>query len=172
MTTDTAGDASDTSPKTRGRFIAIEGIDGTGKSTLARMLADTLHQQGIEVVSTREPGGSPLAEQLRTLILQHEDLDPETELLLIFAARRDHIRYTIRPALERGHWVICDRFTGSSQDDDRAGGRWDSRIRSARRGTPRIGTCLTKLQTRVFQHMRHVRPSRANYVSSSPSARW
>jgi dTMP kinase len=98
---------------TRGRFITFEGIDGAGKSSHIGALADWLRARGAEVVLTREPGGTPLAETLRGLVL-HEAMDPLTEALLVFAARRDHLQHLIAPALQRGATVLCDRFTDAS----------------------------------------------------------
>lgn len=100
-----------------GLFISFEGIDGSGKSTQARMLADTLRAQGREVVLTREPGGSPGAEEIRALVLQGDPdrWSAETEILLFTAARRDHLERTIRPALEAGKVVVCDRFADSTR---------------------------------------------------------
>jgi dTMP kinase len=97
----------------RGRFITFEGIDGAGKTTHIGRCVERLQAKGFEVVQTREPGGSPLAESLRELLLQ-QPMSLETELLLMFAARRDHVERLIEPALARGAWVICDRFTDSS----------------------------------------------------------
>ena len=98
------------------RFITLEGGEGAGKSTVLGALRDALLATGAEVVSTREPGGTPLAEQVRTLLLDpsHEPASPETELLLMFASRAQHVRETILPALQRGAWVLSDRFTDSS----------------------------------------------------------
>ena len=100
-----------------GRFISFEGIDGSGKSTQARRLAAHLEGQGHDVVLTREPGGSPGAEDIRALVLEGEPdrWSPETELLLFTAARRDHLERTIRPAIEAGKIVICDRFADSTR---------------------------------------------------------
>lgn len=100
-----------------GGFISFEGIDGSGKSTQARRLADALRQLGRVVTLTREPGGSPGAEEIRRLVLEGapDRWSPETELLLFTAARRDHLEKTIRPALERGEVVITDRFADSSR---------------------------------------------------------
>jgi dTMP kinase len=101
---------------TRGRFITLEGGEGSGKSTQIRRLAAELAQRGIEVVSTREPGGSPGAEAIRDLLVRGDTnrWDPVTEALLHFAARRDHLRVTVRPALDRGAWVVSDRYADSS----------------------------------------------------------
>lgn len=100
----------------RGRFISLEGGEGVGKSTQLRLLAGALRARGLEVVETREPGGSPGAEAVRTLLLQGEEdrWTPEAEALLFAAARADHVAKTIRPALERGAWVVSDRFLDSS----------------------------------------------------------
>lgn len=98
-------------------FISFEGIDGSGKSTQARRLAQTLGERGLDVVLTREPGGSPGAEEIRRLLVEggSERWSPETELLLFTAARRDHLERLIRPALDRDAWVITDRFADSTR---------------------------------------------------------
>jgi dTMP kinase len=100
----------------RGRFISLEGGEGVGKSTQLGRLAAALHARGLEVVETREPGGSTGAEAIRGLLLQGDDSrwTPEAEALLFAAARADHVARTIRPALERGAWVLSDRFLDSS----------------------------------------------------------
>lgn len=97
----------------RGRFISFEGIDGAGKSTQHAWLVDYLRGQGRIVVATREPGGTPLGEKLRSLLLA-EPMHLETEALLMFAARREHVAQVIEPALARGEWVVCDRFVDAS----------------------------------------------------------
>jgi dTMP kinase len=94
-------------------FITFEGIDGAGKTTHIDALADALQQRGCHVLRTREPGGTPLAETLRELVL-HRPMDALTEALAVFAARRDHVVQVIRPALADGHTVICDRFADAS----------------------------------------------------------
>jgi dTMP kinase len=106
-----------------GRFITLEGIEGAGKSTVAKALAAELERRGIEVVLTREPGGTPLAERLRELVLARgsECVDPVAELLLMLAARSLHLTNLIRPALAAGHWVICDRFTDATRAYQGAG---------------------------------------------------
>lgn len=96
-----------------GRFVTFEGIDGAGKSSHIEALAAWLRQRGHDVVLTREPGGTPLAERLRELVL-HTPMDALTEALLVFAARRDHLVQQIEPALARGAVVLCDRFTDAS----------------------------------------------------------
>ena len=96
-----------------GKFITLEGIDGAGKSTQIAWLAQRLAQGGREVVVTREPGGTPLGERVRELVL-HQAMHPESEALLMFAARSEHLHQLIRPALARGAWVLCDRFTDAS----------------------------------------------------------
>lgn len=97
----------------RGKFITLEGMDGAGKSSHIESILATLTACGVEVVSTREPGGTPLGEKLRELLL-HEQMHAETETLLMFAARREHIAKVITPALTRGAWVLSDRFTDAS----------------------------------------------------------
>jgi dTMP kinase len=100
-----------------GVFITLEGIEGSGKSTLARSLAAALAQRGIEVVATREPGGTPLAEQVRAIALSRADepMPAAAELLLMFAARAIHVQNRIQPALAAGQWVLCDRFTDATR---------------------------------------------------------
>jgi len=97
----------------KAKFITFEGVDGAGKSTHLSWFSETLRAQGIDVLLTREPGGTPLGERLREILL-NEPMHPETEALLMFAARREHIEQVIRPALERGTWVISDRFSDAS----------------------------------------------------------
>jgi dTMP kinase len=96
-----------------GRLITLEGVDGAGKSTHLQFIADAIGAQGHHVIVTREPGGTDLAERLRTAILE-EPMPPIAETLLLFAARADHVARVIRPALEATHWVVCDRFTDAS----------------------------------------------------------
>ncbi len=100
----------------RSRFITLEGIEGCGKSTQIPLLKAWLESRGIAVTATREPGGTPLAERIRELVLgaSTEAVPAECELLLMFAARATHLANLIRPALERGQWVLCDRFTDAS----------------------------------------------------------
>ena len=100
----------------RGKFITLEGGEGVGKSTNLQFITDWLKGQGIEFVQTREPGGTPLAEELRELLLtkREEAVDPTAELLMVFAARAQHLARVIEPALRRGEWVICDRFTDAT----------------------------------------------------------
>jgi dTMP kinase len=97
----------------RGRFLTLEGIDGAGKSTHAAWLADAIRSRGRRVVQTREPGGTPLGEKLRDLLL-HVPMSHDSEALLMFAARREHVEQVIRPALLRGDWVLCDRYTDAT----------------------------------------------------------
>ena len=99
--------------KKRGKFITLEGMDGAGKSTHIPNIIAALKTRGVEVVSTREPGGTRLGEKLRTLLL-HDTMHPETETLLMFAARREHIANVIEPALKRGAYVLSDRFTDAT----------------------------------------------------------
>jgi dTMP kinase len=95
------------------KFITFEGVDGAGKSTHLAWFADTLRQRGVDVLVTREPGGTPLGEALREILL-HQPMHAETEALLMFAARREHVEQVIKPALQRGTWVISDRFSDAS----------------------------------------------------------
>jgi dTMP kinase len=103
-----------TTPTGAGRFITIEGIDGAGKSSHLDALSAWLRERGHDVVQTREPGGTRLAESIRELFLHKDDMDALTEALLVFAARRDHLRQVIEPALARGAVVVCDRFTDAT----------------------------------------------------------
>ncbi|MGQ2931826.1 MAG: dTMP kinase [Sphingopyxis sp.] len=107
-----------------GRFITLEGGEGVGKSTQIRALSAALVARGVDVVTTREPGGSPGAEAIRTLLMTGSDdrWDARSEALLFAAARADHVARTIRPALARGAWVLCDRFVDSSRAYQGAGG--------------------------------------------------
>lgn len=122
---------------TSGRFIVIEGLEGAGKTTAISTVRQWLEAQGHQVVQTREPGGTPLAEQIRTLVktVQHEQVAPETELLLMYAARVQLLSQVIRPALERGDWVLADRHDLSSRAYQGGGRMIDSglidRIRQA-----------------------------------------
>jgi dTMP kinase len=115
---------------TQGRFITLEGIEGAGKSTVAKFVREWLQKRGVPVCLTREPGGTPLAERVRALVLdrQGEAITPVTETLLMFAARGLHVENLIRPTLERGEWVICDRFTDATRAYQGAGrgvsGEW------------------------------------------------
>ena len=96
-----------------GLFISLDGVDGAGKSTHLEWLITQIQAQGIEVVATREPGGTPLGEQLRELLL-HQTMEVKTEALLMFAARNEHLSQVIEPALAEGKWVVCDRFSDAS----------------------------------------------------------
>jgi len=100
----------------RGRFITLEGSEGSGKSTNLAFIHHYLQQSGIDVVLTREPGGTPLGEAIRELLLDHRnnEMASDTELLLMFAARAQHLHELILPALEAGRWVLCDRFTDAT----------------------------------------------------------
>lgn len=97
-----------------GLFITLEGGEGSGKTTLAKKLQEWLEMQGREVVLTREPGGSPLADELRSMVLERASIPPKAELLLFLAARADHVETVIKPALAKGKVVLCDRFQDSS----------------------------------------------------------
>ena len=100
----------------RGKFITLEGTEGVGKSTNLAAMVDWLNRQGIAFIQTREPGGTPLAEELRELLLvpREETVHPKAELLMVFAARAQHLEAVIKPALERGEWVLSDRFTDAT----------------------------------------------------------
>lgn len=104
-------------PTVQGRFIVIEGVDGAGKGVQSRLLRAALERCGLKVLLTREPGGSPGAEEIRNLLVRGaaDKWDSMTELLLVYAARRSHIEHTIKPALAQGNWVISDRFADSSR---------------------------------------------------------
>jgi dTMP kinase len=112
-----------------GVFISFEGIDGAGKSSHIQALSETFRQYGREVVQTREPGGTALAEKLRDMVL-HDAMDPLCEAFLVFAARRDHLLQVIEPALARGHVVLCDRFTDATFAYQGGGRGFDTRILS------------------------------------------
>ncbi len=114
-----------------GRFITIEGIEGAGKSTCMQVAAERIRARGLGLLETREPGGTPLGEALRELLLghRHEGMADDTELLLMFAARAEHLRRRIEPALAAGDWVLCDRFTDATYAYQGAGrGIPESRI--------------------------------------------
>lgn len=99
------------------RFVTLEGIEGAGKSTVAKLVGAWLGRRGISARLTREPGGTPLAERVRQVVLEHgaETVSPVTETLLMFAARAQHVQCVIAPALARGEWVVCDRFTDATR---------------------------------------------------------
>ena len=97
----------------KAKFITFEGVDGAGKSTHLAWFTDALRQRGTDLVLTREPGGTPLGEKLREILL-HEPMHAETEAMLMFAARREHLEQVIRPAMEQGTWVVSDRFSDAS----------------------------------------------------------
>ncbi len=101
----------------RGKFITVEGIEGVGKSTNIDFLSTLIEERGLTVIRTREPGGTPMAERIREMLLEHgeEAMTDIAELLLFFAARSLHIHNAIRPALQAGQWVVCDRFTDASR---------------------------------------------------------
>jgi len=114
--------------KSAGKFITVEGIEGVGKTTNIAYVQSILEQQGISVVMTREPGGTSLGEDIRGLLLghKHDGMEDETELMLMFAARNEHLARIIKPALEKGQWVICDRFTDATYAYQGAGRGIDS----------------------------------------------
>jgi dTMP kinase len=130
----------------RGRFITFEGGEGSGKSTQVNLLAERLRIRGVEVVTTREPGGSPGAEAMRLLLLNGvvKPLGPTAETMIFAAARDDHVQATIEPALARGAWVICDRFIDSTRVYQGALGNVDRRvIRALERAT--VGEAMPDL---------------------------
>ncbi len=100
----------------RGKFITLEGVEGVGKTTNLRFIQGILDAQGVDMIITREPGGTRVAEEIRDLLLNRQDetIAPEAELLMMFAARAQHIKHVIAPALTNGQWVLCDRFTDAS----------------------------------------------------------
>src|SRR5450631_657829 len=103
--------------KERGRFITIEGLDGCGKSTQLQNLGTALRAEGVDVVLTREPGGTPIGENIRKVVLDSrtKGLSPWAEVALMFAIRAQHVRELIKPSLDTGQWVLCDRFTDSTE---------------------------------------------------------
>lgn len=111
------------SKQPRGRFISLEGIEGAGKSTAMALVTGLLNEAGIDHIQTREPGGTPLGEELRQLLLEHkgEGMCESAELLLMYAARAEHLAKIIRPALATGQWVLCDRFADASRAYQGAG---------------------------------------------------
>jgi dTMP kinase len=123
------------------RFITLEGVEGSGKSTLARGLAEALSARGLRVVTTREPGGTPLAEKVRSLALARGDepVPPGAELLLMFAARAVHVANRVRPALATGQWVVCDRFTDATRAYQGAGRGFDAALIDALAGIAHPG---------------------------------
>jgi dTMP kinase len=130
----------------RGRFITFEGGEGSGKSTHARLLADRLGELGLDVVRTREPGGSPGAEAIRHILLSGiaKPLGAEAETMLFAAARDDHVRNTIQPALDAGKWVVCDRFIDSTRVYQGVVGQVDEKlIRKLERVT--VGSAMPDL---------------------------
>jgi dTMP kinase len=117
----------------RGKFITLEGIEGAGKSTATQFLRAWLQQHGLPVRVTREPGGTPLAERIRQIVLERgtETVSPITETLLMFAARALHVQNVILPALSRGEWVVCDRFTDATRAYQGGGRGVDARLLGA-----------------------------------------
>ena len=103
-------------PQNRGWFLTLEGVEGTGKSTNLSFITDYLRNAGVDLIVTREPGGTELGEEIRELLLSHREdgMHPDTELLLMFAARAEHLRRKIQPALAAGQWVLSDRFTDAT----------------------------------------------------------
>ena len=115
---------------TSGRFITLEGGEGGGKTTNLDFIANTLSRQGIDVITTREPGGTPVAERIRDIFLDPdtpEPIAPDTDLLLVFAARAQHLDQVIKPAVQQGKWVVCSRFTDSTYAYQGGGNQLKSR---------------------------------------------
>lgn len=113
-----------------GKFITLEGTEGVGKSTNLQFIQQYIESKNIDLLVTREPGGTPLAEQLRALLLENRDecFDPAAELLTVFAARAQHLNTLIKPALEQGKWVLCDRFTDATYAYQGAGRGLDKTV--------------------------------------------
>ncbi|MEE2769602.1 MAG: dTMP kinase [Pseudomonadota bacterium] len=148
----------------KGKFITVEGIEGVGKTTSVRVIADFLHQYAdVEVIATREPGGTAFCERLRELFTReyHEPIHVDTEILLLFASRNQHVNQLILPALERGAWVICDRFTDATYAYQNASGIDFERIQQIQTWLPNIpkpdltflldapvSLCIKRLNTR------------------------
>ena len=149
----------------RGRFISLEGIDGAGKSTQHAWLVDYLRARGHTVVATREPGGTPLGEKLRALLLA-EPMHLETEALLMFAARREHLAQVIEPALARGDWVVCDRFVDASFAYQ-GGGRGLSWTKLEELATWTVGALQPDL-TLIFDAPVAIAQRRLHAATSSP----
>ena len=148
----------------RGRFITLEGLEGSGKSTQIGLLKERLAGEGLRVVVTREPGGTPLAERLREIVLRagNEALSPVSELLVMYAARSVHLDSLVRPALERGDWVLCDRFTDATYAYQGAGrGVTDEAIQAlekiVQRGLRPDLTLLLDIPVDVGLHRAHER---------------
>jgi len=142
-----------------GRFITLEGIEGAGKSTVAKYVADWLSAQGLTVRLTREPGGTPLAERVRGIVLERgaEPLTAVTETLLMFAARALHVENLIAPALRAGEWVVCDRFTDATrayQGSGRGASATQPALHAAARSAGRGRTCA---RTRAWIGPRSIR---------------
>jgi dTMP kinase len=150
-----------------GRFITLEGIEGVGKSTQVARLAAALKERGIEHVVTREPGGTPLAEKIRQLVLQGEGeaVPPSAELLLMFAARAVHLNNLIQPSLNAGRWVICDRFTDATYAYQGGGRGMDTaeivRLETMVQGTLRPDLTLL-LEAPVAQSLQRARKRNAD----------
>ena len=157
--------------KRQTRLISIEGGEGAGKSTVLSALRDALLADGEEVVSTREPGGTPLAERIRELLLDgaSEPVHPQTELLLMFASRAQHVREVVLPALQRGAWVISDRFTDSSYAYQGAGRGLDAAfIATLEQQVVGIEPGLTLLLDLGVAHGRERTRGRALLAGSAP----
>ncbi len=150
-----------------GRFITLEGIEGVGKSTQIARLSAALRERGIEHVVTREPGGTPLAENIRQLVLQSngEAVPPNAELLLMFAARAVHLNNLIQPNLQTGRWVICDRFTDATYAYQGGGRGMDTaqiaRLETLVQGTLRPDLTLL-LEAPVAQALQRARKRNAD----------
>jgi dTMP kinase len=145
-----------------GRFITLEGIEGAGKSTVAKYVREWLERTGITVVATREPGGTPLAERVRELVLNRgsEPITPVSETLLMFAGRGLHLENLLRPALARGDWVVCDRFTDATRAYQGAGRGVSAELIEALAGAVQRGLqpdCTLLLDLPVAKGLERVR---------------
>ncbi len=161
---------------TRGRFITLEGIEGAGKSTLAARIASWLGTRGLRARLTREPGGTPLAEQVRRIVLERgsETVAPAAETLLMFAARSIHVDNLILPALERGVWVVCDRFTDATRAYQGYGRgidlAWIERLAQAAHGSLQPD-CTLLLDLPVAEGLARARDRRAGAADRFESER-
>ena len=160
---------------TRGKFITFEGIEGAGKSTVAQAVCEWLQARGHSVLATREPGGTPLAERLRQIVLERgaEDVSPVAETLVMFAARALHVANVIAPALARGTWVVCDRFTDATRAYQGAGRGVDAalieRLAEAAQG-PTVPDRTLLLDLPVGTGLARAAPERVRVIDAAQPA--